>query len=116
MWVPSPKCMFKIKSWLFPASWTVQFRIQADELENQNRMLFGDTDAQGLAWDASISCGDAALVATVLRGEQWQRSFILELKETVEEKQVLLGCLCISEEDVDWTKETEGWEQPFLSG
>lgn len=59
--VPGLKCT---------SSSSIQFRIQADELENKNQMLFGDTDAQGLACDASISLRDTSLIATALCAEQ----------------------------------------------
>lgn len=70
---------FKIKSWL------VQFWIQTDELENERRMLFWDTDAHRLVC-ASISLRATALIATVLCAEHWQPSLILKLKKTKQNK------------------------------
>lgn len=76
-------------------------------------MLFGDTDAQGLACDVSISFRDNALIATSLCAEQWQCSFILDLKEMVEEKQVSSVYCYKTGEDVDWSQETAGWGAAF---
>lgn len=44
--------------------------MQADELGTENRMLFEDTVAVGLACDVSISLRDTALFATLLCAEQ----------------------------------------------
>lgn len=70
--MPSLKCAnlkLKVDSFLPPG---LQFGsgIRADELEDENRMLFGDTDAQGLACEASISLRDTALSVAVLCAER----------------------------------------------
>lgn len=66
--------------------------MQADELRNENRMLFGDTDAQGLACDISISLETLPLLPPcyVQRSDNARLSWSGR-KKMVEEEQVSSG-------------------------